>query len=522
MQDGKVNDVVILGGGSAGWMTAAYLKKAMPRMNVKLVESSDVPIIGVGEATIAHLAQFMLFLGLKEKDWMPECNASYKYAIRFDNWHEKGDSYWHPFEAIPKFQASRSLSFYWMYDQYRKNRGRSRESLYSDCFMGVDLFKKNLIPKREGSKDFVDAFEIKVGEHTHQQQVGYAYHFDAGLFGQFLKNKVAKPAGVEHVIDNVTKVNLKENGFIDYLDTKNGGKIYGDLFVDCTGFLALLIDKTYHEPFDSYHETLFCDRAIAMQIPYEDIGAELQPYTTATALSSGWVWNTPLVSRRGTGYVYCSGFKDKDEAEMEYRQHLGEDRVKDFTARHIPIRVGKHTRTWVKNCVAIGLSSGFIEPLESTGIHFIHVSAVKLAEALSGRYFNVADVTAYNWYVQEMMEEVREFLSLHYALTQREDSAFWKEVKYNTRLQGIVPEVLSKGSMSFPEDQSGYTFQNSSWVCILNGMNHQPAFDPYLSIGPKLMGNQHGLIEGMHAMKEAMFASASSNADFLLRHRGGK
>ncbi len=517
MSGGKVKNIVILGGGSAGWMTASYLKKAHPEFNISLVESSDIPIIGVGEATIAHLAQFMLFLGLEEKNWMPACNASYKYAIRFKNWHEIGDSYWHPFEAIPSFDNSNHLGFFWWYDRYKNNPERARQSFYSDCFMGVDLLNQNLIPKHAGSRDFVDYFDLTVDGQQQRQQVGYAYHFDAGLFGDYLKREVARPMGVNHIIDEVTKVNLKEDGFIDSLDTKNGQTIQGDLFVDCSGFLALLIDKTYHEPFDYYSDTLFCDRAIAMQVPYENKFEETHPYTTATALSSGWVWNTPLTNRRGTGYVYCSSFKTEDEAEIEYRQFLGEDRVKDLQARHIKIRVGKHRRTWVKNCVAIGLSSGFIEPLESTGIHFIHISALRLAEALEGGYFNVGDIDAYNWYTDEMMQEVREFLSLHYALTQREDSAFWREVKYNTKLQGIAPEMLSKGRTRFPVGHSGYIFQNSSWVCILNGMNHLPIADPYLQVSQEVLNKQQTLIKGMYQLKSQIAGQIPNHADYLNR-----
>lgn len=517
MSDGKVKEIVIVGGGSAGWMTASYLKKARPEMNVTLVESSDIPIIGVGEATIAHLAQFMLFLGLEEKKWMPACDASYKYAIRFNNWHEKGDSYWHPFEPIPTFQNSNHLGFFWWYDRYRHNPQRSRETFYSDCFMGVDLLKQNLIPKHAGSRDFVDLFDLNIDGITHRQQVGYAYHFDAGLFGEYLKSSVAKPMGVNQIIDDVTNVNLGENGFIDYLDTKSGRKIHADLFVDCTGFLALLIDKTFHEPFETYSDTLFCDRAIAMQVPYENRPEEAHPYTTATALSSGWVWNTPLTSRRGTGYVYCSAFKTEDEAEAEYRQFLGESRVSDLKARHLKIRVGKHRRTWVKNCVAIGLSSGFIEPLESTGIHFIHISALKLAESLEGGYFNKGDMDAYNWYITEMMQEVREFLSLHYALTRREDSAFWREVKFNTTLHGIAPEILSKSRTSFPMGQTGVVFQNSSWVCVLNGMNHVPAPDPYLHVKPETLNVQRTLINGMHQLKSKIADKVPNHSDYLMK-----
>ena len=516
MNKGKVEKIAIIGGGSAGWMTAAGLKKSLPDIEISLVESSEIPVVGVGEATIFTLNFFLRFLGLKESEWMAACNASYKYAIRYDNWHEQGDSYWHPFESLPKFHSEQHLAHFWHQINNSTHSPKPRSSLYSDCFLCVDLLKQNRIFRQPGAPDHrPDKYCFRVGNSKQEQFVSYAYHFDAGLFGEYLKNTVAKPNGVLHIIDEITQVHCHENGFIEYLDTKSGAKVSADLFIDCTGFDALLIDKALGEPFDSYSDSLFCDRAIAMQVPYEDRVSELRPYTTATALTAGWVWNIPLRHRIGTGYVYCSGFKDNDQAELEYRRHLGEDRVKDISARHLDMRIGKHRRTWLNNCVAIGLSAGFVEPLESTGLHFIYQSVVLLADALRGGFFNSGNIRAFNFDVTTMMEEVRDFLSIHYALTNREDSEFWREVKYNTVLTGLIPSVLSRSLLHFPMRRRGTVFSSpSSWVCILNGMNYLPQPTSQV-IQPGVIAAQVELMEAMRLAKEGYAKDLWRHADYL-------
>jgi len=268
------------------------------------------------------------------------------------------------------------------------------------------------------------------------------------------------------------------------------------------------------EPFDSYSNSLFCDRAIAMPVPYEHRRLELRPYTMATALSSGWVWNTPLQHRMGTGYVYCSAFKSRDEAELEYRRHLGEQRVENLAARHIDMRVGKHRRTWVKNCVAIGLSAGFVEPLESTGIHFIHHGVGTLVDALRGYAYNAQDVETYNRGVSAQMEDTRDFLTLHYMLTNRGDSEFWQQVKHDTEPCGVLPELLEKSLEQFPTQEIGPLFTPSSWVCVLNGMNYLPrgrapgAAKDTLSI-------QTALINSMQVAKGKFEGLLWKHADYL-------
>lgn len=519
MDDGRIKNIVIVGGGSSGWMSAAFLCRALPEVRITLIEASDISTIGVGEATIASISGFLSALQLDEKDWMPFCHATYKYQIRFKNWHHQGDDYWHPFETLAYYNNHIHIGQYW-YMKYLMQGNMPRDSLYDDCFLGVGISKENRITRLPETLPFSDNYSVTVDGDEVPLHVLYAYHFDAGLFGEYLKQKVAKPAGVKQVIDKVTGVNTNEHGFIESLDTESGEKIAGDLFIDCSGFRAMLIDKVMDEPFDSFSDTLYCDKAMAMRVPYRDIREELEPFTTATAMSSGWVWNTPLTSRRGTGYVYCSSFKSTDEAEREYRQFLGEDNVKDVTPNYIDIRVGKHRRTWVKNCVAIGLSSGFIEPLESTGLHFVYAAVIKLAEALSGRHFNAPIIAGYNHYVTSMMEEARDFLAIHYALTNREDTEFWRDVKYNTKLSESLGSLLARYKNGFPNrlKHSEYiTFSEHSWVCILAGMNYLPGVKSYFALNNQDAERQLRLMDAIKQLQNNLKSTAVNHYDFLSR-----
>lgn len=517
MKNGKVEKILIVGGGSAGWMTAAILSKLLPDVRVSLVESSDIPTIGVGEATIAHISKFFHLLGLKEADWMPPCNASYKYTIQYRNWHAMGDEYYHPFEPLIYHKSPFHLASFWWYDRYKRNPNKDRSTLYTDCFLSVDALKANRIFRKPGTPEFSDNVQIKVGAEPVNIRIGYAYHFDAGLMGEFLKTRVAKPAGVEQILDEVVNVRLTENGAIAALETKRGQTLSADLYVDCSGFQALLIEKTLKEPFISFSKTLFCDRAVAMQVPYVDKRTEMHPYTRATALTAGWIWTIPLASRIGTGYVYSSAFGDETAAETKFRDYWDTERVKDLSARHIKIRVGRHRRAWVKNCVAIGLSSGFIEPLESTGLQFILQGAERLAHALGTRHYNAGEVGGYNHFFAAMLEEARDFLSIHYALTSREDTAFWQAAKYDTEIPDAVKELLSQARFRFPNDRNGYTFGNNSWVCILNGMNFVPSPDPLLTIPDHQLAPQLQLMGTFRDIQPAIRDKLPLHCDYLAR-----
>lgn len=459
-----IKKIVIVGGGSAGWMTAAWFSKTLQDINITLIESSDIPVIGVGESTLPAMVDFMKALGLEEKDWLPNCNGTYKSAISFKNFYRDGDpTMWYPFDPVPMIEG-RPITRHWLHKFRHAPSFNDRYSFYDYCFIHPAL--------------------CEAGKTVRSMPgTTYAYHVDAGLLGEVLKD-YSKKGGIRHIVDTITTVNRAESGAIKSLSRKQGPDLEADLFIDCSGFRALLIGKNLEEPFDSYGENLLCDTAIALRYPYEDKAAEMSSYTRCTALKSGWVWRVPLYSRLGCGYVYSSAHTSAEEAEREFRQHLGEARVKDCEARHIPMRVGKQRRTWVKNCVAIGLSAGFVEPLESTGLFLWQGCFQLLASMLQDRRdYTAADVDVYNANITRVVEIVRDFLVCHYVLTEREDTPFWKDVKYATKVPEAVTEKLTTARLVLPDIEhinqfdkaglAGFSFQDG-WQCILAGMNYLP------------------------------------------------
>ena len=464
-----VKNIVIVGGGSAGWFTAAHMSKHLKGIKISLIESPDIPVIGVGESTVPPVVEFMRDLGLEETDWMPACNATYKSAICFKGFHGTDEgTMWYPFNRtwqVANIPANR----YWLY----KHLTGDKE--FSDPF---SIYKyTSVVP------------DICMAGKTVRPLPGgtYAYHFDATALGEFLKEFAVKK-GVELISDTITDVVLQEDGSIGELRRENGAPLKADLFIDCSGFRSLLLGQALKEPFEDYYDYLFNDKAIAMRFPFEDKESEMVSYTKCVALSSGWTWKIPLYNRIGTGYVYCSKYMSMDEAETEFRKHLsaelGEKRVNEAEARGLDIRVGKHTRNWVKNCVGIGLSSGFVEPLESTGIQIVQGEVDVLTRILkSGNDYNSSDMAVYNTSVTQMMHVIRDFLVCHYALTSREDTPYWNDVKYNTKIPESLVHKLMVSRVHMPamgnEQQfdtgtlAGFNF-GEGWYNILTGMGHLP------------------------------------------------
>lgn len=464
-----VKNIVIVGGGSAGWMTAAYMSNTLAGFNITLVESPNVPVIGVGESTVPPVVDFMKSLGLEEKDWMPSCKATYKSSICFRDFHGKdGNTMWFPFSGTWSV-AGRPANQHWLYKYFTDSSFNDRFSIYDYCTLVPEICRQGRTVRS-------------------LPRATYAYHLDAIALGEYLKGYSIE-RGVKHIQDTITDITRNADGTIGELVVENGEAVTGDLFVDCSGFRSLLLGQTLGEPFEDYYDSLFNDSAIAIRLPFEDRVKEMVSYTLCSALSSGWVWTIPLYNRLGTGYVYSSKHLSKDMAESEFRQFLGsflgEERVDQAEAKHIDIRVGKHSRTWVKNCVAIGLSAGFVEPLESTGLQIVQSQAHLLVETLKDRAdYNAVDVASYNSAIRDLLDSIRDFLVCHYALTDREDTPYWKDVKYNTKLSDALIEKLSIARSAMPAignfqqfdtggALSGFGF-NDGWYYILAGMNHLP------------------------------------------------
>ncbi|PYP92250.1 MAG: tryptophan halogenase [Candidatus Angelobacter sp. Gp1-AA117] len=473
--------VVIVGGGTAGWMTAAYLSKALEQgVEICLVESSNINTIGVGEATFSTIHLFFDFLGLTEDDWMHECNGSYKVAIKFVNWNAEHRDFYHPFQRFDTVQG-RSLAEWWL------KCSDGRVPFDRACFVVPSICEAKRSPRYLNGQVFdnkADSYLTSPDPNRAlllddlQIQYPYAYHFNASLLAKFM-SRYAQNRGVDRIDDEVQEVHLSENGHIHSIDTKEHGRIEADLFIDCTGFRGLLINKALKEEFISFSDSLLCDSAVAMQVPRDGEAHGIQPYTTATTLSAGWVWNIPLYDRTGAGYVYSSAFLSSDEAEKEFRNHLGKD-SDECKALHIKMRIGRQRNSWVKNCVAIGLSSGFVEPLESTGIFFIQHGIEQLVNHFPSKEFDEDNIKSYNQAVAGCIDGVREFLTIHYVASTREDTAFWRASKREIKIPRELAERLNLWKHCLPTDrtinQNYHGFESYSYSVMLLGLGHRPEY----------------------------------------------
>lgn len=500
------DQVVIVGGGTAGWMTASYLKAAFgDRLSVTLVESRKIGTIGVGEATFSDIRHFFEFLNLKEEDWMPACNATYKLAVRFQDWRRPGHHFYHPFEQM------RSVSGFPLTDWWLQDGPTDRFD--KDCFVMASLCDAGRSPRYlNGSlleQDFVEGAEEPVGltmsEHQGKTQFPYAYHFEAALLAKYLTG-YSTDRGVRHIIDEVQDVRLDERGWIDHIVTQDHGEIHGDLFVDCTGFRGLLINKALEVPFMSYQDTLPNDSAVALQIPRDMKKFGIRPCTTTTAQKAGWIWTIPLFGRIGTGYVYARDYCTPEEAERTLREFVGPEAA-EVEAKHIRMRIGRSAQSWKHNCVAIGLASGFVEPLESTGIFFIHHAVEQLV-----RYFPAADWhpvlrERYNSAVAHAMDGVEEFLVLHYRGAARDDTQYWKDTKTRPISDGLA-ERIERWQVQLPDAENVFPYYHGlppySYMCILLGTGGIP-----LQPSPAL-----SLADSTAAQKE--FAAIRDKARFLV------
>lgn len=435
----KINRVLIVGGGSSGWMTAAYLQQQLGQeLQISLIEASDIPIIGVGESTNSVMFYYAQAIGLDEKSFMRGTNAAYKTGIRFANFNRQGGVFYHPFGQPT----------------------------------GDAMFKPH-------AERFHMPFHLAERGNEFARKFGHAYQLDAGLFGEYLKIR-SRNKGVRHVVDRIERVELNDSGEIARLHTAHSGALDADLYIDCSGFVSMLLDKSLQEPFISVNQQLLNDRAIAARVRYVDKDRELRTITNCVALSSGWVWEIPLWSRLGTGYVYSSAFLSQTDAEAEYRSYLGEQRLKEVEFNHIKIRVGRHERAWVANCVAVGISYGFLEPLESTGLSLTQLMIFDLAAALATDGSSVARRT-FNRRQAELFDTTKDFILAHYALTSRDDTPYWRHIKYDCPIPDSLNDILMEARQkryALIERQVNKFYQALNWNLILSGMGWFDGAEP--------------------------------------------
>jgi flavin-dependent dehydrogenase len=421
----NIKSVCIVGGGSAGWMTAALLSKKLDFLDITLIESPNVPTVGVGESTLGHINKFLDMLELKDEDWMKECNATYKSSIKFTDFRKKGTYFHYPFGnlALDLMPNNGIMDYFW-YSAYNGHKNP------------VTDFAEFVLPQTV----MTDANKMTYNEDgtipMFDHHLDTAYHMDAELFGQYLKNKIALPNRVTHIQDHIKEITRTPVGDVGVLRTEGGLELSADLYIDCTGFKKLLIEETLGVEFLSFHDILMNDRAWAARVPYVDRENEMDSFTNCTAIENGWVWNIPLWNRIGTGYVYSSKFVSDDDAKTEFKNHLAKrlgDRVEELEFRNIKIRHGIQKEPWKNNVCAIGLALGFIEPLESTGLLTTHENIIRLVATLQKRngFVNQLDKDGWNFAAREEIEGFKQFVSIHYGLSEREDTNYWKHVTNN-------------------------------------------------------------------------------------------
>ena len=458
----KSNKIVILGGGSAGWMTAATLIKEYPNRDITLIESPDVPKIGVGESTTAGLTAWLHSLELDHKDFMEYTDAAYKLSIKFTDFHSIGDGgFQYPF-GHPNLQNCQLPSANDWHILKMLNPETKKQSYVDYLFPSSVLLNTN---KMHFPKDLeeMDGFTMLRD---------FALQFDAIKFAQYLKEFYAMPKGVKHIEAHVTDVQTDENG-ISGLTLDNGDQVVADLYVDCTGFKGMLISEALNTPFESHAKELPVNRAWAVQIPYEDPEKEVENYTNCTALGYGWVWNAPLYSRIGTGYVYADSFTTPEEALEEFKEHLRKEKgahriTDDLKFRDVKFRSGAMSKLWNKNVVAIGLSGAFLEPLESNGLMFIHESASMLSRMIKRGQINKFDQETYNFELKKIFNGFSAFIQLHYILTERRDTEFWKYMA----TRDVVPDQFTReNAHSWVNEMDNKTI-NQGWnVSVTSGFN---------------------------------------------------
>jgi tryptophan 6-halogenase len=525
----RIERVVILGGGTAGWMSAAYLGKTFQgSVKISVLEAPSIPTIGVGEATVPNLQRvFFDHLGIPEDEWMRECNASFKMAVKFINWRTPGDGqstarewngrpdvFHHPFGLLPAHDEV-PVSHYW---SYRLLHGQTDEPFDYACFAEPAVMDAKLAPRRPDNSPAVP----------------YAWHFDAHLVADFLRRYATEKQGCEHVQGVMRRVLRDPNGYVTALETEAGELLEGDLFIDCTGFRGLLINKELGEPFVDMSDRLVNDSAVACAIPHDDEQHGVEPYTSAIAMSSGWTWRIPMLGRFGSGYVFSSRFTDHDQAAEEFCRMWGLD-PGTTNLNKIRFRVGRNQRAWVKNVVGIGLSSCFLEPLESTGIYFICAALYQLAKHFPDGRFDPVLVDRYNKEIEASFDDTRDFIQAHFYLSPRTDTEFWRANKEIELGDGIKEKIaLFRAGVPFnaPVTDEGtyYTsfetefrnfWTNGSYYCIFTGLGLVPDHSlPALSYKPQALRAGDQLFEDIRKKEADLLNTLPANYDFLRRLHG--
>jgi tryptophan halogenase len=493
----NVRKIVIVGGGTAGWMTAASLARMSTGMpySIELIESDEIGIVGVGEATIPPISDFNRTMKIAENEFMRVTQASFKLGIEFVDWYRVGESYIHPFGYYGVQMHGIYFHHFWL-----------RHKLQGGT-LSPDVFNMNIVACQQGrfGKRLAD-------DQLPLHHMAYAYHFDAGLYAAFLR-RMAEQDGTKRIEGKIVSVQQHaEDGFIESVTLSDGRVVAGDFFIDCSGFRGLLIEQTLKAGYEDWSHWLPCNRAMA--VPCERVSATT-PYTRSTSREAGWQWRIPLQHRTGNGYVYCSEYLGDDEAASRLLSRLDGKALAD--PRPLRFVAGRRKEVWKKNVVSIGLSSGFLEPLESTSIHLIQSMIGRLLFFFPGGGFDQATIDKFNTLAREELEEIRDVLVLHYMATEREDTPFWRHCRAIP-----MPDSLRQRWEMYEESgniiiEAGVLFKEASWFAIMNGQGLRPhAYHPFADIPPtEELARRFELIRGDVDKRVATFPM---HDEYIRRH----
>jgi len=499
--DNRVDEITIVGGGTAGWLTATFLITALNAQNpdnplkLNVIVSPDIPSVGVGESTLPIMSSLLELLDINEAEFLLRCNATFKCAGRFVNWDV--DPQGNPRTFITPFNSAENINGYHPAYYFKRFGSLISKPEYVD----------NIFP----SSAVIDAFKgprtLDMGQY--EGAIGYSYHLDAKLFAEVLQ-EIAIERGVNFISDDVLEVKQAENGFISSLQLKERGDFPVKFVVDCTGFKGKIIREVLKEPFESYRPYFLCDRALPVIMPHKH-PKKIRPATTATGLSAGWAWEVPLYNRVGTGYVYSSAFIDDDAAHDELMKHLGGGEP-IFSPGVVKFEVGVSKRNWVKNCVALGLAGGFVEPLEATAIGMIDKAARWLAAYLPDQQVSPEIANQFNKLMDTAQKEIRDFIFMHYYLSNRLDTPFWRAVRYDMQEPDTLIEKLELWTRILPTPDATLGHQMFDWENYMNVL-----------FGKGFLHNTHSPLEPSMTLKpwkqyNDMLRSAKDN---MVKHLPG-
>jgi tryptophan halogenase len=488
-----IKRIAIVGGGTAGWMAASMLARALPGTGtvITVIESPDIGTVGVGEATIPPIMDLLRFLNINEGDFVRHTKSTYKLGIKFTDWSRIGHTYWHPFGTFGGMINLRPFFHAW-----QKARAEGLAPRFNDFSLCAALG---------------DARKFRYPDPAAQGPVSglrYALHFDAGLVAKYLRT-YSERLGVARLEHTVADATLRADGFLNELVFSDGSRLQADLYVDCSGFRGVLIEQILKTGYIDWSDVLPCDRAVAMPT---EATTNRPPYTEASARGAGWRWRIPLQHRAGNGYVYCSRFLEDGAALDDLKLAVGEKSLAE--PRFLRFVTGRRKLFWNRNCVALGLASGFLEPLESTSIHLVMSGVYKLLEHFPNAAFTQSNIDSYNTETIQEMERIRDFIVLHYCLTERTDTPLWAYCRAMKLPDSLTQRIELYRRTGRVRVKAGELFTDLSWFYIFDGLGVRPeSYDPLMDVVP--LPQLRDLLSGYAQATDAAARAAPSHDSYF-------